>query len=136
MNVNDLFPSRWLCGDDLGGKQVTVAIDKFSMEEVFNKNQTEMVPTVSFQKAKKGLILNKTNAFIIAKLHGPDTDAWPGKRVTLYAKTVYAFGEEHNAVRVSDKMPEPSPAPPKTPPPLQGRNGEPITAPTFAAESK
>ena len=31
------------------------------------------------------MLLNRTNAMIIASLYGPETDSWLGKAVTVYA---------------------------------------------------
>ena len=46
------------------------------------------------------MVLNKTNAGIIAKLYGTDTDAWVGKKIVIYATTCKAFGETVECVRV------------------------------------
>lgn len=102
MNVHELFPSRWLSGHDLNGKPVTVTIKNVTMEEMLTPRGEETKPVVWFEKAQKGLVLNKTNALAIAKLHGPDTETWGGKPVKLYPTTISAFGEEHNVVRVGN----------------------------------
>jgi hypothetical protein len=41
-------------------------------------------PIVTLQGKALKLALNKTNAKTIAKLYGPDIDAWVGKRIALY----------------------------------------------------
>ena len=103
MNVHELFPSNWLSGHDLNGKRIAVTIRTVTLEEMQTPGGgKEQKPVVWFEKATKGLVLNKTNALAIAKQYGPDTETWSGKAVTLYPTTVMAFGEEHNVVRVAN----------------------------------
>lgn len=103
MHIHELYPSKWVKAYDLKNKQVTVTIKALAVEEV--GAQGEKKPVLWFEGASKGLILNKTCALAIARLHGPDTDAWAGKPVTLYPTQVNAFGQTHDVVRVADRLP-------------------------------
>ena len=88
MNIGDVFPSRFIDAEDLGDKRVTVEIAKATMEEVFNRqtNAKEMKLALTFKRAKKLFILNKTQAFAIAAIVGSeDTDRWVGHSITLRA---------------------------------------------------
>lgn len=105
MNVNQLFPSKWVKAPDLNGKRVPVTIRQVTIEEVQGDNGKEKVPAVWFKGAAKALLMNKTLAMQIAALHGPETDDWTGKRVTLYATKVKAFGKTHDVIRVADTVP-------------------------------
>lgn len=105
MNVNQLFPSKWVKAPDLNGKRVPVTIRQVTIEEVQGDNGKEKVPAVWFKGAAKALLMNKTIAMQIAALHGPETDGWAGKRITLYATRVKAFGKTHDVIRVDDKVP-------------------------------
>lgn len=90
MNVNQLFPRKWLYPEDLQGRAITVTIQAASLEEVRNPatQKPEQKLIVAFQKATKRLICNKTQAYAIAAAVGsPETNDWPGKRVTLSAAT-------------------------------------------------
>jgi len=51
------------------------------------------------------VVLNKTNAKIIASLHGNETDDWPGKKIILYATEVDFRGEIVDAIRVRKRIP-------------------------------
>ncbi len=54
------------------------------------------------ERPERKLVLNKTNADLVAALHGTDADAWVGKRITIYPAET-AFGkrrEECIRVRV------------------------------------
>ena len=88
MNVNTLFPRKWLYPEDLCGRAVTVTIQAATLEEVRNPatNKTEQKLIIGFQGKTKRLIANKTQAFAIASAAGsPETNDWPGKQITLSA---------------------------------------------------
>jgi hypothetical protein len=77
------------------------------------------------------MVLNKTNASTIAKLHGEETDLWTGKRITLCTREVEFQGTMTSALRVLAQKPEahktaPPPAPPvqATPPPTDDENDD------------
>lgn len=110
MNINKLFPSRFIKADDLGGKHIALTIARVVLEKVHGESGEEDKPIVYFKEAKKGLLINKTNAFTIGGLYGPETDNWTGKRITLYSTKVKAFGQTTDAVRIEDRIP-PAPAP-------------------------
>ncbi len=58
-----------------------------------------------FERAKKPMILNKTNMKIIEKLHGtPYIEEWIGKDVIIYTAKVKAFGEKVDALRIKNKL--------------------------------
>lgn len=104
MNVHQMFPSRYVTAFDLNGSDVTVTIKTVIMEEMGGQ-EAEEKPVVIFEKATKGMVLNKTNAMIISGLYGPDTEQWAGKRITIYSAKVKAFGAVHDAIRVRPQVP-------------------------------
>lgn len=102
LNVHDLFPSRFLKGHDLKNKTFTLTVARVALEAVrVQSGEIEHKPVVYFDKARKGLLLNKTNAMAIADLHGADMGAWVGKPVTLSPVRVTAFGKTREVVRVA-----------------------------------
>lgn len=105
MNINTIFPSRFVKADDLGDKSVTVTIKNATMEDLNHGSEKERKLVIWFERATKGLVLNKTNAFIIAHLYGPETNDWLGKQITLYGAKVKAFGSWQAAVRVREQIP-------------------------------
>lgn len=105
MNVNDLFPSKFLKAHDLGGKAFTLTIRDITLENVGHGAEQERKLTLAFEKATKMMLLNRTNAMIIASLYGPETDAWKGKAVTVYSARVKAFGSWHDALRIKEQIP-------------------------------
>jgi hypothetical protein len=52
-------------------------------------------PILQFEGAKRGLVLNKTNAKVLALMYGNKMDLWVGKPVTLFATTCKAFGSDN-----------------------------------------
>jgi hypothetical protein len=59
-----------------------------------------MLPILYFQGVPKGMVLNKTNAKVIAAAYTDETDAWQGMPIVLFPAMV-AFGAETvEAIRV------------------------------------
>lgn len=105
MNVNDIFPSKYVKAHDLGGKDVTVSIRSATLEDMGHGAERERKLVLWFERATKGLVTNRTNAMIIASMYGPETDNWIGKAITIYSARVKAFGAWHDAVRVKEQIP-------------------------------
>lgn len=98
MNINQVYPRKYAIGQDIDGKQPTLAIRSVTLEQMGEAHDRK--PVIWFTGAKKGVVLNKTMARAIADMYGPETDDWTGKYVTLYTEAVRAFGEDHLAIRV------------------------------------
>jgi hypothetical protein len=116
--MRDALPGRYLTGDDLD-EEVVVTIDRVVMEP-FRDPRTRVEtpkPVMYFQRAKRGLIVNRTNWRAVADLYGDESDNWPGKRIVLAPMMVDAYGKRTKAVRVRPVRP----AAPQSQPP--GRNG-------------
>lgn len=96
MNINSAFPSTYLKADDLQGKRVAVTMDRVQMEDVGGDHK----PVLYFVGKDRGLVLNKTNASIIAEMYGAETDNWLGKKITLYPARVEFQGRIVTAIRV------------------------------------
>lgn len=100
MNVNDMFPSKYLKGVDLQG-QITVTIAGVKIEKVYKpgEGQTDIY-VLMCEKATKGVILTKPLAKQIAVICGSlNTDDWKGKRVTLYPEPMTVAGQDCTAIR-------------------------------------
>lgn len=110
MNIYDLFPSPYVRAADLPVNGIVVTIKNIVIEDLRN-NKTKKIerkPVMYFRGAKKGMVLNKTNGFIIAGLYGPEMDGWAGQRIELYPTRVEAFGTMQDAIRVRDRRYEPA----------------------------
>jgi len=107
MKVNELYPSKWLKADDMEeGEKRVVTIKDVTVEEFEQKGgKREDKPVVEFYEVKP-MVLNKTNASIIAQLYGNDTDDWSGKKITLFTMEVDSFGDIVTAIRVKNQVPK------------------------------
>ena len=96
------FDYRFLSGEELPG-EIIVTIERVTTEEAFNpsSNSKEQVLAVYFKGAKKGIVLNKTNAKAITKVVGsPYQEDWIGEKIIIYPKSGKFFGEAMQVVRV------------------------------------
>lgn len=112
MRISQLFPSKYVKATDLNGKTVTLTIAKLVLEELGHGAEKERKPVLYFQKATKGLVLNRTNAMTIAALYGDESDDWAGKRISIYPTRIRAFGAMQDTIRVREEIPaQPRPQP-------------------------
>ena len=112
--VNEAFPSKYLKAGDLNNRTIRLKINNVIFEEIGQNKDKK--PVVYFADAKKGMVLNKTNAKRIEKMHGAQMDGWTGKEIELYSELVSFQGEEVPSIRVRVVAPEPDapiPARPK-----------------------
>lgn len=105
MKISQLFPSKYVKAADLNGKTVTLTIAKLVVEELGHGAERERKPVLYFQKASKGLVLNRTNAMTIASLYGDESDEWQGKRISIYPTRIRAFGTMQDTIRVREEIP-------------------------------
>ena len=96
-NINNLFPSKWLKAQDLPAGGVTVTISNMVMEDVEQGKPPQ--PVLHFHGKDKGLVLNKTNAMLIAHTYGIESDAWVGKPIHLHKEPVQFQGRIVDAIR-------------------------------------
>lgn len=106
MNVNDVFPSKFLKAADLKGHNVTVTIAAVEMQDIGNPEKPDSKAIVHFENKEKGLVLNKTNAMVIADCYGPETDGWIGQQVILRPDKTNFQGKLTDCIRIS--MPAPN----------------------------
>ena len=114
MKVGEAFTGAYLKADTFVGKRVAVVCDHVDMENVGDETK----PVLYFAGKEMGLVLNKTNANMIAEIAGDDEmDNWKGVRIALYGTKTDFQGKRVNAIRVdyppagTDKKPVPPPEP-------------------------
>ncbi len=121
LKISAAFPSQYLKCADLNGKPWDMKIRTVALEDLGQGNDKEEKPVVYFEKAQKGLVLNKTNATHIAKSYGDDTGNWTGKNIQVFPTTTVFKGETVDAIRVRvvlDAQPEKQPEPQPTAAPM------------------
>ena len=94
--VSDMFPSTYLKAADLRGRAVPVTIRTVDQEELGGEQKY----IVYFEGKDRGLVLNKTNANMIASSYGDETLKWTGCDVVLYPDKVPFQGRIVDAIRV------------------------------------
>lgn len=102
LNVDLMFPSKYLKAADFQGKEVVLTIAGVKMDDLQMTNGTRArKPVVSFAETDKELVLNKTNAkAVAAALNEKLAVKWPGRKITLYPTTCDAFGKVADCIRV------------------------------------
>ena len=105
------FSSEWLKGDDLKGERKTVTIASVD-DHVFpgrNGGPSESKTVLTFEGARKKLVLNTTRGKRLISLFGGDDVGWIGKRITLSAQP--SFNGVLTVVIDPAEQPTPEPAP-------------------------
>lgn len=113
MNIQNAFPSKWLKSGDVEEGDLILTIREVVMEDIGSGEQQERKPVLYFEETEKGMVLNKTNADTISRLHTPETDNWIGKKISIFATEVDFAGKQTLALRVRMKAPKVV-APPQT----------------------
>jgi hypothetical protein len=110
MKVKDMYPSAYIKATDLvesDQPEPVLQISDCTMEEMpaFEGEKPETRPVIGFTNSDKRMVLNQTNASMIAFLHGEETDAWQGKLIQLHTQPVAFKGVVNPAIRVKDTVP-------------------------------
>jgi len=96
--LNEMFPSQYLCGDDLGDKSYALRISRVVTEQIFDKREKKKARkwVVYFNGAKKGCLIGKEQAKVIMLVTNSKTsEEWIGKVVGVHAEWTKAYGEDH-----------------------------------------
>ena len=96
MKISKAFPSDYLKAADLDDKPRTLKMQRVEMGKIGDDTK----PVLYFSGEEKGLVVNKTNANIITKIYGDDTDDWIGQDIILYPAMVEFKGDMVEAIRV------------------------------------
>jgi len=102
MDINSLYKSNYLKASDFPQGR-TLVIARLVIEPVGQDKEEK--PVLYFRGEDRGLVLNRTNAAMIAHAHGNDTDRWPGKCVELRCEPVAFQGKVVDAIRVRGVAP-------------------------------
>jgi hypothetical protein len=99
MDFDLLYPKRFMKAGMFGGRDVTLTISKIHKEVLEGDKGPKNEAVVSFVERPQQLTLNVTNGHCLKAMFGRETDAWIGKRVTLYP---LEYKSEHSdlAIRV------------------------------------
>jgi hypothetical protein len=96
MDFNAMFPARFLKSGDLEDGPMQVTIASVKPEEINGERKV----VANFSDSKKQMVINRTNARLIAKMYGNDTRNWLGKTITLVVTEVPFKDDLVSAIRV------------------------------------
>jgi len=99
MDFDKLYPGRFLKAVDLDGKDLTLTISAVHLDELEGNRGKQTKGLVSFSDQPKALVLNRTNGLCLKAMFGRETDAWVGKRITLYPAPIQ-FEDADICIRV------------------------------------
>lgn len=103
---DQLFPSKYLKGHDLRGREATVTIDRVETTRI----RGDKVNIIHFEGKDKGLVMNVTIYNQIADvLSEENTDAWEGQQIVIFPTEVEFNGEMKSVVRVRTSKPRREP---------------------------
>ena len=110
MKVKDMYPSAYIKATDLvesDQPEPVLQISDCTMEEMpaFEGDPAKDSPVLTFTNSNKKLVLNRTNANMIAFLHGEETDGWQGKLILQHTPPVEFRGNSRPGIRVKDTVP-------------------------------
>ena len=95
-SIDDVFESNTLKAADIKGREITATIAHVEPKEFTGRDNGTKTKKlmIYFEKAKKALVCNRTNAQRIAYIHGKDYSQWVGKQIVLYVDPFVQFGNE------------------------------------------
>jgi hypothetical protein len=97
LTVDEMFPSNFLKAADLPRAGKTLTIDAVEQEKLGEDKKWVLY----FIGETKGLVLNVTNAKMIASTYGKRVTEWSGHKVHLRREKVPFKGDIVDAIRVS-----------------------------------
>jgi hypothetical protein len=108
MKVSDMFPRKFVSGDDLDGKAYTVTIEEVRQEKLrmAGSAQEEQKHVLYLLGTRKGIILSRTLAEQIAEITGQaDTKDWPGCKMIIVPVPMTVAGKKRVAIRARTLTP-------------------------------
>jgi len=102
VKINEMFPRKFVSGDDLNGKSYVVTIEEVRQEQLriagAAKEETRYV--LYLLNTRKGIILSRTLAEQIADIVGrADTADWPRHKIVIYPVPMLVAGKKRVAIR-------------------------------------
>jgi hypothetical protein len=102
MEIDNVYPSKYLRGSDLQGHAVTVRIESVALERFYDQQTRSEIEklVVYFVDKKKAMIAGKGLAYEIAGIcESTNTDTWPGKEIILFTERKLVYGREMDILR-------------------------------------
>ena len=103
-----MFNKDYIGAWDLNGKDQTVTIERVEARELVSgqARKKDKRPVAWFKGATKGFVMNTTNCRTVASMYGTNTDAWIGKKITIYPTVTDVGGQSTDCIRVRPGVPK------------------------------
>lgn len=104
MKLSEMFPSNFLKAQDVtdAGGEMDLTIFTVEMKEFDTDEGGKEKKAVLHFTNEKRMVLNKTNAGLIAQMFGDDTDKWTNQNITLIVQEVTFGNKTVPAIRVKN----------------------------------
>jgi hypothetical protein len=110
MNLDQMFPSKFLQAEDLTPNQntiVTIARIYPGAAKGRNADEAEVKWLMRFQEMRKPMSLWRSTAKQLAEMfESTNTDHWIGKQIAIYPSTYLSYGEMKPCINVDKWRPE------------------------------
>ena len=128
MKISELSESKYLKKEDVM-PPMTVTISGIMMENLAQQGQPpEMKAVLQFSEAVKPMVMNPTNAQLIAHINGSEeTDDWIGQKITLHNDPSISYsGRLTGGIRVVMPQVQAAQAAPQSENPAEGMDSTPF----------
>jgi hypothetical protein len=99
-SYDDIYGSRFLTADELK-KPVTVTIERVETETFNRPGESPRTKAVAYFKGHtKGMVINKTNAGVLADSFGKGFSDWVGQSVTIKPESTTFAGKATKGLRI------------------------------------
>jgi len=119
--ISDVYAGDYVSANELpDGRRITAVIQFAGVEQVGQDQQKKVVLTLAAPDGRpwpRRLVLNKTNAGILASMYGDDTASWAGKSIEIWKEPTQFQGRIVPGIKLAAAAPPlaggiPLPAPP------------------------
>ncbi len=98
MKYSDTYKGAFLRAADLKGTPLKLTIDNIALEEVGDDGRK---PVMAFRETEQKLVLNRTNASVLAEAFGDDMAAWEGQEILLRPEMTDFGGKRVPCLRIA-----------------------------------
>ena len=105
MNVNEIYPSKYIKSSDLGGRKLKLRISEVRLEKLGQDQNSDQKLVIYFDGKQKGLVMNKTKSGVLASAWSPETNGWIGKSVFVYPTKVNFQGQMVDSIGIEPDLP-------------------------------
>src|SRR5262249_50851286 len=100
IDYDDLYGSRFLAATDVKNP-VTATIERIDQEQFTRPGEPTRTKAIIYVKGgKKGIVINKTNASMLAAAFGKNFAAWPNRKITIRSEPTRFGGKLTTGLRL------------------------------------